>query len=503
MASSQAWQLHGCYRVGSVKYANFPVSAATYGCEDDNVSLDHRDPSHPVRNIIKQMFEMRENYPALNDGFYLQQMSNHTYNIQLPGSGGTATETGLWSVYRSGFLNVQNFSGIAQGDQSVWLLYTNENHVVDYDFDCSQNTSLVSPFVEGVTVKNLFAPYDEYTLERGPVSLGLEGNTGSNGCLSKLSMQPFSFKAFVPKDKFVLPRPTLTSYYPGHDHRMWSNIDRADTVHIKFGFSREMDCNSISRSLQIRSTVTNATVASLDNDTVSCSVTNSTPRWAGEPATTFVYEADLINLYHGVHEIAINNASASDGSYTNSVDKVLLRVGDFDNPMIYPKTANYSDSLLFKNDDGDLYVSHHATGADLWRYSLNFGTTYSDWLPYTGGNSTLARQPWSGTKEQAWKGDHVIVQYWGQLVGSSDHYQHGDVDWNRPRRFPNLWIEGDFNQYGYDAGLANQMHLNSNSTWDINFNAEWPAQILLSAWGINPDSNPDITQVFGDIDGGK
>lgn len=148
-------------------------------------------------------------------------------------------------------------------------------------------------------------------------------------------------------------------------------------------------------------------------------------------------------------------------------------------------------------------MSHHAAGADLWRYSLNFGTTYSDWLPYSGGDSTLAPRDWSGTSAQAWEGQHVIVQYWARLAGSSSHYQHGDLDWPTPRRFPNLWIEGAFNQYGYDAGLANQMNLQSNGTWSIDFLEEWPARISLNAWGINPDGQPDATQVFGDIDGGK
>lgn len=172
MTSSLAWQLHGCYIVGSVKYASFPTDAALYGCEDDNISLDHRDPSHPIRNVIKRMFDMREDYPVLQDGYYLQQLSNHTYNIYLPGSNSTPTETGLWSVYRSGFSGLQDFTGIAQEGQSVWLLYTNENKTVDYSFDCSDNTSLIAPFDEGTVVKNLFAPYEEYTLTRGSVKLG-------------------------------------------------------------------------------------------------------------------------------------------------------------------------------------------------------------------------------------------------------------------------------------------------------------------------------------------
>ena len=151
--------------------------------------------------------------------------------------------------------------------------------------------------------------------------------------------------------------------------------------------------------------------------------------------------------------------------------------------------------LLTQRIDSDLYVSHHAAGADLWRYSLNFGTSYSNWTTYSGGKNTLAPRAWSGTSAQEWSGEHIIAQYWSRLSGSSSHYQHGDLDWKTPRRFPNLWIEGAFNQYGYDAGLSNQMELHANATWSINFLAEWPALVSFNAWGINPDGQPDVTQV--------
>ena len=172
MSSSLAWQMHGCYKVGSVKYASFPLDKALWGCEDDNISLDHRDPAHPIRNIIQRMFEMRKTYPVLQDGFHVQQLSNHTYNVYLPGSNNTPTETGLWSVYRAAFPGVQNFTGVGQEGQSVWLLYSNENQTVRYNFDCSNNDSLVAPFDEGTVVKNLFAPYEEYTLQTGFKNLG-------------------------------------------------------------------------------------------------------------------------------------------------------------------------------------------------------------------------------------------------------------------------------------------------------------------------------------------
>lgn len=101
MSSATAWQDHGCYTVGNKKFSTWPPGTYDKGCHDDWNILDHRDPSHPIRNIMKVMFEMRSRYPVLNDGFYVKTLSKQTYPIYLPGSRGTATETGLWSVLRS------------------------------------------------------------------------------------------------------------------------------------------------------------------------------------------------------------------------------------------------------------------------------------------------------------------------------------------------------------------------------------------------------------------
>lgn len=53
MSSAIAWQSHGCYNLGVSQYFDFPIDAAAKGCQDDLASLDHRDPSHPIRTIIK------------------------------------------------------------------------------------------------------------------------------------------------------------------------------------------------------------------------------------------------------------------------------------------------------------------------------------------------------------------------------------------------------------------------------------------------------------------
>jgi alpha-1,3-glucan synthase len=128
----------------------------------------------------------------------------------------------------------------------------------------------------------------------------------------------------------------------------------------------------------------------------------------------------------------------------------------------------------------------------MWRYTLDFGSSFSAWMPYQGGNVSIPPlQNWTGTAAQAWSGDHIMVQYWSNITASSDHFQHGDTAWtyNPPRRFPNFWIEGSFNQFGYDAGYQNQMSLsNVTGQWEIHF----MAQCLGSQFGRRAGFDPVI-----------
>ena len=162
--------MHGCYNaeIGNSKYYQWPIEAGLHGCEDDWIPLDHRDPSHPVHNFIKSTHEMRENYPVLQDGFSLQLLSNRTHDIFLPGSNHTPTETGLWSIERAGYSAIQqNLTQIA------WLVFTNENTTINHVFACtSVNNALLAPFGAGSKIKNIYFPYDEYTLESSYTNMG-------------------------------------------------------------------------------------------------------------------------------------------------------------------------------------------------------------------------------------------------------------------------------------------------------------------------------------------
>lgn len=271
-----------------------------------------------------------------------------------------------------------------------------------------------------------------------------------------------------------------------------------------------MDCQQITNNLQIYSTTSDNRTPRLDMDSVRCNNISApgsiTPFLSGSVDTAWSFAATLIDVSDGLHQISINNAStaADRTTSTNSHDHFLLRVGQSDNPMTF-SSANYSSNILFKYSNNSLYVSHKAAGADMFRYSLNFGTTYSDWEEYPKGEistSVLAPKVWSGTKLQDWNGEHVILQYWSRLSGSSDHVQHGDLGiGSLQRTFPHVFIEGTFNHHGSDEGLANQMHMSPDNMWRFDFMYEWPAQVSLNLWGINPDGEPDQTRVYGDIDG--
>lgn len=79
-------------------YIDLRFDSARHGDEDGTVSLDHRDSSHPVRNVIKRILELRLQYLVLNNGFNLKSLSIEIYNIYLRGDG-IPSPHGISSVY--------------------------------------------------------------------------------------------------------------------------------------------------------------------------------------------------------------------------------------------------------------------------------------------------------------------------------------------------------------------------------------------------------------------
>ncbi|RDH26749.1 hypothetical protein BDQ94DRAFT_164227 [Aspergillus welwitschiae] len=494
MSPATAWKMHGCFGLNPSQYYQWPIKAGRQGCHDESAAFDHRDPSHP----------MRQEYSMLNDGYLLETLSKQTEPILYPGSNRTATETGMWSVHRDLNPYLQDF-GSAEKNQMVWLVYSNRNSTYPYKFDCAdKDKALIAPFNAGTTVKNLFYPYDELTLEASPVKRGFNGSTKFNGCYANLTMDRYEFRAYVPKKVFKMPRPMITKFRPGnyenpgHDSPLRSTVapDASEIVPILLQFSQEMDCDGVTKAISLNSSTEMGKTPSIDTSSVHCLIIPEVKgTLTGQIPGVWQWTADLTGVYNGIHRVTVNNATSKNGdSFTNAVDHFLFRIGQIDNPMVFTM-ANYSSSLLHKDANGTLFIQYHAAGADKYRYSTNWGTTFSDWTDYRGGNDTIQTLKWSGTKKQKWDGYHVRVEYWSRWTGSSDYV---------PRRFPYIFFNGPYNQYGYDAGLENEVKLDTtDGFWKYHFISEWPAVGQLNVWGMNPDGKPDQSWVLGDVDGDK
>lgn len=65
-----------------------------------------------------------------------------------------------------------------------------------------------------------------------------------------------------------------------------------------------------------------------------------------------------------------------------------------------------------------------------------------------------------------------------------------------------MHVQGPWNQFGYDAGLNDEMQLNQDN-WTFELTSEWPTVVVFNVWGMNPDGVPDKTRAYGDIDGDR
>jgi alpha-1,3-glucan synthase len=499
-APSPAWKTHGCFGLNNEVYTNWPITKGRESCHDESVGWDHRDPSAPLRNIFKHMFKIRDRLPVLEHGWMLKQLANQTVFELLEGSG-SPTEFGIWSVARGLFKEVQK----DEEESEVWLVYHNRKTRTTYDFDCSDpKTAFISPFDADTEVQNLFNEDDAISLETSAVPNEFT-TTGKNaGCLGSITLDPFEFRAYVPTGLWVERSPMITGFSPGHD-RPVDSTDANGRIPIAIDFNLQMDCQSVTDAFSAVVIADNTGNTSLAFETPTCEpIVGERPTWIGSIASTWQFKTTLLNVKDGIVKLTVDRPKMFGGNETTgAADHFLVRFGKPNNPVVFPQVANYSRSLL-SVEGGSLYVNHAAPGATMWRYSTDWGSQWSDWINYTA-TTTKARVtefPWTGTDLQAWEGKHLQVQYFSKPLGSSAFIQHSDSnDVTFQRQFPHINIHGPFNKWGYDAGLPGSMDLVFHHTWSLHYMHEWPSNFQLNVWGINPDNQPDVGAIFGDIDG--
>ncbi|KAH7926306.1 glycoside hydrolase family 13/glycosyltransferase family 5 protein [Leucogyrophana mollusca] len=494
MMSNKAWQRHGCYKLGSDQYFNMPLESALLGCQDDWNSLDHFDPTTDMRRLMSQFLYLRSTYTALQDGFDLVQRGNWTYYIERPGSNGTATEMGLWSVSRAGISGVQTLTG--QHTDQVWLLFSNLNTSQTWTYDCEGPLWISSPYMSGTVVRNLLAPYENYTLADSGSSYYVNGTAPWYGCLPTITMDVYGTKALVPITEWVAPPPMLTKFLPGHDARITATpgSPNATKIDIVLEFNVAMSCSSVTSSLAFNMSSSGVGgQPTLDTSTVACAtVTNpDVSPISGVSPSAMSWSATLTNVPDGILEITVNNPTSADGTTsTGTVDHLLLRKGAANNVMVFPE-SDY-DNSAFKYSGGQYTFTHQAFGADMLRYSGNYGQSWSNWTNWE--NVTTVPSDIVSNSDIFWEGQHIMMQYWSQAAASASVVVHADLNYGTQRRVPQFLARGPFNDWGYDQGIPSQMTLSGDGTWELEIMASWPTYVQLNVFGYDD-------YYYGDTDG--
>ena len=129
----------------------------------------------------------------------------------------------------------------------------------------------------------------------------------------------------------------------------------------------------------------------------------------------------------------------------------------------------------------------------MFRYSGTYGLTWSDWAAYESETNI----PDSTFDGKFWDAQHIQVQYFSELSGSSAPLVHADSSDYKggERRVPKILARGDFNQFGFDQGLASSFkQVGTNGDWELPIMARWPSFIQMNVYGFDD-------YFFGDSDG--
>lgn len=194
-----------------------------------------------------------------------------------------------------------------------------------------------------------------------------------------------------------------------------------------------------------------------------------------------------------------------------AIDHFLLRKGAADNVMVFPENDYDKNGMTYT--DGYYEYTHKAYGADMFRYSGNFGRTWTDWKKWED-KSTIEKAYFDDSLN-FWHGEHLMVQCgfiksnlskiavllsrflldWSQTTLSAAQVVHVDHGFSgKARRFPQFLVRGPFDNWGFDKGIPHLMEQNDDGLWELEIMAAWPTYVQLNVWDFD-----DF--FYGDMDG--
>ena len=150
-----------------------------------------------------------------------------------------------------------------------------------------------------------------------------------------------------------------------------TSADEPSSLEVELRFSSLMDCQSLEDAISVNSTTESGKQATIDTSSIDCLTIDAQYEayYYGPSPSIWRAQITLNNVYDGIHVINVNNVTNADKNMsTNSIDHFMFRIGQSDNPIVFPFTANYSSSLLFKGEAtkrdtaeySGLYINHKA-----------------------------------------------------------------------------------------------------------------------------------------------
>lgn len=166
--------------------------------------------------------------------------------------------------------------------------------------------------------------------------------------------------------------------------------------------------------------------------------------------------------------------------------------------MVFPY-SDY-DASAFGTSGGNYTFTHKAIGADMFRWSWNFGQNWTQWQPME--NTTIMDSSLFDNGDNFWKGEHVMVQCkrilpwhlifdlnfildWSAAATSAATVLHSDRGTSWPRRVPQFLARGPFNNWGFDKGTTALMTQNDQGKWELEIMASWPTYVQLNVFGFD------------------
>ena len=84
-----------------------------------------------------------------------------------------------------------------------------------------------------------------------------------------------------------------------------------------------MDCDQITKTIQINSTTADGNTARVNTNSVQCRELSAAEadhsEWSGGVDTTFIFSANLTNVSDGIHQISVKNVTVANGTVSTGV----------------------------------------------------------------------------------------------------------------------------------------------------------------------------------------